>query len=523
MPLELTAPPCAAVEQKYLDDGRWPAAPLREGLERVAELDGSRVALIDDHSTLTFAELRDRIERNIGALRAAGLQAEDPVVIVARNDSESAAAVLATIRAGGVGLVLDRKCGALDLRNALEVSGANLAIVPEDLREPLRADEHDVTVVSPQTLAEGTAVPDWDEPDPGLPRLVVFTSGTTRRPKGVMHSLNTIMAGVANIQIAMSFTDADRLYLSSPLGTITGILQILLATSRGGSIILEERFEAAKALHRIESLGATVLGGAPVVLELLFEECERQGQTTSSLQRINLGGTMIPRAVLEIAIDRFGIRPTRVYGSSEIPVHTASRDEDDVEARLSDDGLPLPGSEWRLGARHEGGHELQARGPAMFLGYLDRADNEGCFEDGWYCTGDLVEALPEGRIRVLGRLKDVVARKGLKIALAEVDDAALVIPGVVEAASYAVADEDTGERVALAVRVAGEGDVGYTTVTGALLAAGLAKGKLPEEIVTWTDPLPRNPSGKIVRSELAARAAGRPHDVAPRLRSDASS
>ncbi len=344
---------------------------------------------------------------------------------------------------------------------------------------------------------------------------MVFTSGTTSRAKGVVHSLETIGAGIRNLATIMNFTDDERPFLSTPIGTVTGTMQVLMATV-GGSIVLEDRFDAGNSLDRIEHHDATVIGGAPVILEMLFDEYAKRGLTSSSLRRISLGGTMIPRSVLEVAIDRFGIEPTRVYGSSEIPVHTASTPTDSVEQRLSDDGLPLAGCECQLGEEFEGGHELLARGPNRFLGYLHVDDNEHAFVDGWFRTGDLV-GQTDGRIKVLGRLKDVVARKGLKVSLAEVDEVARNIAGATEVAAYGVPDDETGERVALAVVL----DVGeileYDLAVAVLTERGLARGKLPEEIVTWHEPLPRNPAGKVVRAELLARAAGRPTTMAPRL------
>jgi acyl-CoA synthetase (AMP-forming)/AMP-acid ligase II len=518
MTVRLTAPPPELVAIEYRRGRWWPSAPLRESIERVADVDGGRVALIDNDSTWTYSHLQERIERSIGSLLRAGVPADDPVVIVARNSNDSAAALLAVLRCGGVAVLLDRRCGPLDLANAVATSGARHVVAPGDLVETLRIADHDVGRIALEELALGDRIDTWAEPDPYRARIVVFTSGTTRRAKGVIHSLSSISSGVDNFRTAFDFDDYDRPYLSTPLGSITGVLQLLLSTN-GGSLILEDRFDANRAIERIAQHQATVLGGAPVILELLFDAYEKKGRERTPLQRITLGGTMIPRSVLEVAVERYGIRPTRVYGSSEVPVHTASGEGDALEDRLSDDGFPLHGSECRLGAAHDGGHELEVRGPNMFLGYLHEEDNEEAFRDGWFRTGDLVEISAAGRIRVLGRLKDVVARKGLKVALAEVDDAALLIEGALEAAAYGVPDDETGERVVLAVRTADGAALSYRAVSGALLDIGLAKGKLPEEIVYWDEPLPRNATGKIVRSELAGRGAGRPRDTAPRLAS----
>lgn len=500
----------------YREEGLWAEAPVRAGLEQVADADGDRIAVIDNDGVWTYAELRDRVEAAVGTLAGAGLRPGDPVVIVSPNSRQAVAAVLAAIRAGGVAVVIDRRCGALDLANAITSSGSRHVVIPDELRAPLRVAGHPVAAISMNAATAGPRVSDWTEPDPSLPRFVIFTSGTTRRSKGVIHTLETMGAGCRNLARSLAFTEHDRPFLSSPIATMTGFSQVLMSL-RGGSIVLEDRFDARRSLASIERHRATVIGGAPVILEMLFAEYDRLRLPSSSLQRIALGGTTIPRSVLEVAIDRFGIGPTRVYGSSEVPVHTCTQDGDTLEQRLSDDGVPSPGSECRLGAEHAAGHELQVRGPNMFQGYLYDEDNDGVFADGWFRTGDLAEQ-HDGRVRVLGRLKDVVARKGLKISLAEVDDAASALEDVLEAAAYAVPDEVTGERVVLAVYIADRAtQVSYDTVVSGLLAYGLARRKLPEEVVVWHEPLPRNASGKIVRARLSEEARDRWRDFAPRL------
>jgi acyl-CoA synthetase (AMP-forming)/AMP-acid ligase II len=516
MPLRITAPTHPQLADSYRRLGLWTQTPLRAGVEQIAEHAPDRPAVIDNEGTWTYQELRDHVEAGVGTLLGAGLAAGDAVVIVAPNSRETVAAILATIRADGAAVIIDRRCGALDLANAIASSGARLVVLPDELRDSLRVAAHPVKAVSLSAIGSGAPVADWSEPDPAQPRLVVFTSGTTRRSKGVIHTLETIGASCRNLAQSLSFREDDRPFLSSPLATMTGLSQLLLSL-QGASICLEDRFDAALSLERIEQCRATVIGGAPVILEILFAEYDRQQRTGSSLQRIALGGTNIPRTVLEVAIDRFGIRPTRVYGSSEACCHTFTSDTDSLEQRLYDDGGPAPGSEVRLGDAYAGGHELQLRGPNLFQGYLFEADNAGALTDGWFRTGDLVE-LSNGRMRVLGRLKDVVARKGIKISLAEVDDAGSSVEGVTEAAAYAVPDEETGEHVALALHVSSpDVAVSYDSVVARLRDYGLARGKLPEEVVVWHEPLPRNASGKVVRAQLREQSGTKWRDCAPRL------
>lgn len=513
--MEVTAPTDPGVADGYRQAELWTNDLLGDGLERVADEDPERIAIIDNNGTYNYGELRRRVEIAVGRFRRSGITEGQAIVIVAPNLVESVVAIHAAVRANGVAVVLDRRCGALDVANAVESSVARLIVVPAGLAASLTDGLDGISLIEMETLHDGAPEPRWAEPDPAKARFVVFTSGTTKRAKGVIHSLESMGAAARNLASVFGLTAEDRPFLSSPIGTITGVAQVW-ASTQGAGLVLEDRFDASRSLDRIESHRATVIGGAPVILELLFDEYDRRGLNTSSLQRIALGGTMIPRSVLEVAIDRFGIQPVRVYGSSEVPVHCASQPSDTKAQRLGDDGHPLPGAECRLGDAFDGGHELLVRGPNMFLGYLHDDDNEGAFVDGWFRTGDLVEYNGD-RVRVLGRLKDVVARKGLKVSLAEVDDAAEGIGGAMEVAAFGVADDDTGERVALAVHLADRATMDYDTVVAALAERGLARGKLPEEIVIWHDPLPRNPSGKIVRADVANGSIGRPRSVAPRL------
>jgi acyl-CoA synthetase (AMP-forming)/AMP-acid ligase II len=161
--------------------------------------------------------------------------------------------------------------------------------------------------------------------------------------------------------------------------------------------------------------------------------------------------------------------------------------------------------------------ELLVRGPMRCLGYLDEQDNREAFaEGGWFRTGDL-GVVEHGRLAVTGRLKETVSRKGLKISLAEIDDVVRGLPGVQEAAAFAVPDTETGERLAIAVAVADPAAVDFDEVIAFFLAAGMAKWKLPEQVVVWDGPLPRTETGKIQRRRLADDSRPRPTLLAARL------
>ena len=227
---------------------------------------------------------------------------------------------------------------------------------------------------------------------------------------------------------------------------------------------------------------------------------------------------MLPMPLLELATDRFGIEVARVYGSSEAPNATGSLPGEPRAQRLADDGGLMPGTEVRIGSA-EHPQEGLLRGPAVFLGYADAEHNVDAFEDGWFRTGDAIDVHAR-RLTVVGRIKDVVNRNGLKISPSEIDVALAHLPGVVEYASFGVPDSETGERLAVAVRPERDTVITLDRVCAHLRAEGTATRKLPEQVVVWDEPLPRTVSGKVVRSRLVMESQAKHNEYAPRLRID---
>ncbi|ONH25375.1 class I adenylate-forming enzyme family protein [Pseudofrankia asymbiotica] len=526
---------------RYRADGLWDNRLLADGVEAGADRGPGVVAVADNDRQLTYAQLATAVATGVATLAERGVRAGDGVVLVSGNTRHGVIAYHALLRAGTTAVVLDRRCGVADLRVALDaLPGRPRVIVPageaDRLAEPLAEaagvvplelfDEVDGppagSIGSPgPTGPAGSSpwAPTWAEPDRDRAAVVLFTSGTTGRPKGLVHSLNTLTAGADNMARCASAGGDSVVFLVSPLTSITGLSQIHLVADRHATLALEDRFEPERTLRRLNTLGATLLGGAPVIAERLLRAAAAAGPDGTGigigLRTLALGGAMLPRPLLELATDTFGIEIARVYGSSEAPTFSGSLPGDDRERRLSDDGALLPGSEVRVGSSQHPREGL-LRGPNLFLGYLDAADNEAAFEDGWYRTGDQLE-LHDGRLTVVGRLKEVVNRNGLKISLTEIDAALTGLPGAAEAASFGLPDPSTGERLAVAVWPAGDAMVTLADVVAHLTAQGAATRKLPEQLVRWDTPLPRTASGKVVRSRLVMEAPGRDSDLAARL------
>ena len=491
--------------ERYRSEGWWDGRRLADGIESAALRRPDALAVADEARRLTRAQLATAVAA--GAALLDGLS--DPgrgVVLVTGNTVEGVVAYHSILRSGLTVLVLDRRCGPADMAHALDLLPRALVVAPRHERARLvgRRDEGVLALESfgDGTPADGRSIP---EPDRDAPALILFTSGTTGRPKGVVHSLNTLTAGAANMARITSADHESVLYLVSPLTSIAGIMQMHLAADCHAALVLDDRFEPHHSLDRLNREGATILGGAPVIAERLLRSAQATGEDRIALRTLALGGAMLPRPLLEWATDRFGIEIARVYGSSEAPNFTGSLPDDDRERRLSDDGALMPGSEVRVGSVDHPQEGL-LRGPGVFLGYANPEDDAAAVPEGWFRSGDLVE-MSGGRLTVVGRLKDVVNRNGLKISLDEIDAALAGLAGASECAAFGVSDPTTGERLVVAVVAEPGVAIALEDVIAHLLRGGTARRKLPEELVVWDGPLPRTASGKVVRPKVASEAS----------------
>jgi len=504
--------------RRYRAEGLWDSRLLADGIEAAAAHRPQAVALVDRHRQLTYRELVDRLAGAVAQFRADGVRPGDAVVLVAGNTVPAVVAYQALLRMGVTVVLLDRRCGPADVRHALDcLSSVSRVVVPLAERDRLLAGLGVTALPLDSIGASGgpSAEVGWAEPDRDDAAVILFTSGTTSRPKGVIHSLNTLTAGAANMARITAADERTVAFLVSPVTSIAGVMQMHLAADVHGTLVLEDDFDPDRSLERIHATSASLLGGAPVIAERLLHAAARRADRRVGLRILALGGAMLPRPILELATDRYGIQIARVYGSSEAPNFSGSLPEDDRARRLVDDGALMPGNEVRIGSADHPREGL-VRGPCTFLGYVAAADNAAAFEDGWFRTGDLVD-MDGDRLTVTGRLKEVVNRNGLKISLSEIDTALQGLPGVIESASFGLPDPTSGEHLAVAVRLEGGADVALADVVVHLTAAGIARRKFPEHLVFWDGPLPRTLSGKVVRSRLVMESGAKRSEVVGRL------
>lgn len=440
---------------EYRAAGYW--SDRRPDHVRIAASDdGDRIAVIGRGSgATTYAQLDRRIDAAAETLRAASVPVGDPVVVVAGNDLDGVISLHAATRVGAVVVAVSRAAGPADRSHAVAATAPGVGIAPPPLVAELARDHPDVawldasalgaTPSTADAIGAGVAV------DPDAPALVLFTSGTTATPKGVVHAANTLEVGAGYYIDAVGLTPDDRLFLVSPLASITGILQALVIAPRlRCAVVLEDAFAPAASLDLLESTGATFYGGPDVVVARLLEAARARGTDAIGLRSVAVGGTMLDATLLAAAEREFGIRVNRAYGSSEAPFSTGTTPADPARVRATSDGQPGPGTELRIGTANDPG-ELAIRGPHVCLGYLDPADDGAAFDAGWFCTGDVAELDDDG-LRIVGRIKDVAVRNGMKVSLAEVERAVAAVAGVEACVAFRMADAATGEHVAVAVR-----------------------------------------------------------------------
>ncbi|HEX8757358.1 MAG TPA: AMP-binding protein [Steroidobacteraceae bacterium] len=360
---------------------------------------------------------------------------------------------------------------------------------------------------------------------------LLFTSGTTGEPKGVLHRADVLDLAVRMQIDHLGLTAADRIYIPSPLAHQTGFLYgMWLALRLGVPQILQESWEPRLALAVLEEWSGTFVQAATPFLADLVQAVEERGGASEgakpcSLRLFVATGTTVPRALAARASRVLGTRVCGAFGTTEGCLATLGSPADSPEKACGTDGRPLAGIEvrtcdeagWKLPAGVEG--QLQTRSPTMFQGYLERPDWTAAAytDDGWYRTGDLAMIDAEGYLRLTGRLKDVVNRGGEKIPVVEIEQLLHEHEAVREVAIVGMPDARLGERACAFIvmrqsRSDPAGEAGDATalldlpaVQAFLDRRRVAKQYWPEHVEIVAE-LPKTPSGKVRKYLLRERA-----------------
>lgn len=532
--------------QRWRAVGEWQDESPFTILSTQAARHPDRIAFIDAQGRITFGELKDRIERCAAYLRRIGIAPGDVVTIQLPNRIAFPIAFFALELIGAVANKVNPDFRIRELDYILRFSGSKAFICPGNLRgfdhlgmaRQLRAAIPALThvVVSGQdvndefNLERGIAE---TEPLPTSERApmsaddifrMAFTSGTTGNPKCVLHSFNTTLPAVRQINRDMQVTEADVQLVYLPVCLNWGYLCLLQAILSGSKAVLLERFSAKAALDLIQRQGVTYVATAPASIVAMLNEPNLSDYDVSSLRVVITGGAS---AAIETIRDYQARMPghlIELYGMLETGFHTYTRFSDDpakvngtIGRVVSSMGLKILDEAGNEVPSAEVG-EIAALGPSVHLGYhANAAANAEAFTaDGWFRTGDLGRIVDRaGNVEIVGRRKEIINRGGKKFFPREVEELLYTHPKVMHAAMVGIADARLGERNCLCVIPKGGQAVTLTELV-AHLKGQVADYKLPEQLHI-VDELPFTATGKlrrhvltdmIAKGQIAARRKG---------------
>jgi O-succinylbenzoic acid--CoA ligase len=487
-----------------------PGAPLEVALQDWVALRArthpTHVALDGSGETWDYATLEARVASAAGALRAEGVEADEPVAVLANNGLPIARFAHAIPRAGALFMPLNARLSSSEITYQLRDSRARLLLHDASLSALAveAAAEAGVRTIAIEdarwesgALTEAPASIAADRA-----HSVIYTSGTTGRPKGALLTFGNFhwsaLASAANLGVEAD----DRWLACMPLFHVGGLSILLRSATYGTTAVIHERFEEARVEHALREERITLLSVVATMLQRVFAVSPDAFPTT--LRGVLLGGGPAPRPLLEEAARR-SMPVMQTYGLTETCSQVATLSQADALRKLGSAGLPLLTSTLRIevdGRLAEAGEvgEILVAGPTVCAGYLHRPDaTAAAIRDGWLHTGDLGWRDDEGYLYVADRRDDLIVSGGENVYPAEVESALLEYPAIEEAAVVGLPDDRWGARVVAVVVPRAGIDAPSTADIEAHLRERLAGYKLPREVIVEAEPLPRTASGKLQR------------------------
>ena len=503
----------------------WGASPAA-GIASAAIQRPGAVGLIDDAGELTFAELDRRSNALARALREQGVGAGEAVAIMCRNHRGFVDALFACSKLGATVLLLNTDFAGPQLHGVIEREQPQAIIYDSEFQPMLDGAEEDAPRISrfvswvdegddpgEQTTAAAIASNSDAplQPPPAPSRFIILTSGTTGTPKGAQRNSPDSLAPLAIMLSKIPLRSARTTVIGPPMFHSWGFLNFTLGLALGSTFVLRRRFDPEGTLRAVGDNDADALVVVPVMLQRILElDQEIRGRySLSSLRIVAASGSALPGELAIRWMDQFGDNVYNLYGSTEVAWASIATPEDIRDAPgtagrvphgtvvklLDDDGREVPRGET---GRIFVGNEMS------FEGYTGGGGKD--VVGGLLSSGDVGHFDPKGRLFVDGRDDEMIVSGGENVFPREVEDVLSDHESIDEAAVIGVADEQFGQRLKAFVVVSSGHDLDEGGVK-AHVKANLARYKVPREVV-FLDELPRNPTGKVLKRELAERGDG---------------
>jgi acyl-CoA synthetase (AMP-forming)/AMP-acid ligase II len=510
--------------------GWWVRGTLADALRDAALRTPQRVALVDGDRQLDCQSLCQQTTTLAHALHAR-IPPGSVVSFMLPNWHEAAVIYLAATLSGMVANPILPSMRDRELHFILEDADSRMIFVPShfgrhDYTAMLRRvtsqmeSPPDVIVVrgdpaahqipfasllTPQTVTR--SLPTLN---PDAVRMILYTSGTTGRPKGVLHTHNSIHALIRQIGDHWLVNHGDAFLVASPIAHIGGsIYAFECPLLLGTTAVLMDHWSGDDAVELMQTERCTHMAGATPFLEQLLTAAQRAGTQLPDLKLFVCGGASVSPSLIRRAAAYFASAVvTRVYGSTEVPVTTIGAPQHRGHAADTDGHIGL--ADIKLGAGTADAGEICVRGPQMLVGYQHPEDEAESFDtEGYFRTGDLARWVDGEYLVVTGRAKDIIIRNGENISPKEVEDILTNHPGIAEIAIVGLPDDRTGERACAVVVPTTTPDPGFdrrldvASLRAFLEKEGVARFKVPEQVVIW-DVLPKNDAGKILKHQIKA-------------------
>jgi len=486
-------------------------------------------AIVDGGCTLTYRELLEKVERFASSLSRLDLRSDSKIGILCVNQKEYLIGYIAALTIGLPAIPMNCMLAPETLAYIAKDSRIDVLLVDsiflkaetapffKSFPHKILIGEGDIGMLGAgahrfeEFLEQAGSSPEnfkKHQRTEGIPDAILYTSGTTAMPKGVMLNETQFESNAEQVIVQLDFTSQDRVIVALPLFHSFGNMMAWVVLKAGGTLILVRQFAPKTILAQVTESKATILPLAPTLYSFMAELYARGGWDVSSLRFCISGGAALPTSLLAKVKEVMGVSVLEGYGLTEtspvIAVNTIR--EGNVPGSV---GPVLPNLQIKItdesGAEVSQGEvgEIQVKGETVTQGYwnLPKETGEAIDPDGWFKTGDLGHQDEKGRLYIsAGRKKDLIIRAGENISPLAVENALLNHPGILEAAVVGVADERAGERVKACIVKKPDAEISENEVKE-FCRKNLAAFMVPDNI-RFYDELPKNATGKIVKTQL---------------------
>ncbi|MFW2045448.1 cyclohexanecarboxylate-CoA ligase [Acinetobacter variabilis] len=528
-------------KEAMLKQGHWLNQTILDFLRSAVEKNPDKIALVSfkienqTEQTFSYQQLWEMTNKIALGLKQLGVEKNDVVSCQLPNWWEFTLLYLACSRIGAVLNPLMPIFRERELEFMLKHGESKVFVVPKtfrnfsheqlanQLQSKLETLQHVVVVNGEgennfdrlllnhgleQNVAAVSAL-DGLESGPNDITQLIFTSGTTGEPKGVMHTANTLFSNIVPYAERLHLTENDVVLMASPMAHQTGFMYgLMMPIQLNTKVVLQDVWDVSKAVDLIHQHQVNFTMASTPFLNDLSNTVAEQHDKVDSLKIFLCAGAPIPGPLVQKAREILGVKVISAWGMTECGAVTTTCPEDDDERSFNTDGIALPGVDVKIVDKtgktkpvNESGR-LMIRACSGFGGYLKRAHLNDTDADGWFDTGDIAYQDEKGYIRICGRKKDVIIRGGENIPVAEIESLLYKHPNVAVVALVAYADERLGERACAIIKLKDPSQsLSFNDLVDFLKTHNLAVQYIPERLEIW-DEIPMTPSGKIQKFKL---------------------